>query len=233
MLCKIQGTFVKQSQGTANLLNGKSLKPAKIKGLMLAFLLTIGSTAVLAGCKGGNTSSTSESPTAAESPSTSKSPTAAESPSTSKSPTATSSTKNPNVQKAEAALKGLYTQQAGVPIDSVKCPEDANLKTGGTFECQAKAQDVNFKIQVKMENDKGNFDSKTQGLLILTKIEDLIKKTIKEKANLDVTADCGGKLRAAKTGDTFNCQVKDPKGQTKEAKVTVKDEQGNINVSLK
>lgn len=231
MLCKIQGTFVKQYQGTANLLNGKSLKPAKIKGLMLAFLLTIGSTAVLAGCK-GDTPSTSESSATSESPATSVSPAAAESPSTSKSPVATNSTKNPNVQKAEAALKGLYTQQTGVPIDSVKCPEDANLKTGGTFECQAQAQGINFGIQVKMENDKGNFDSKTQGLLILTKIEDLIKKTVKEKANLDVTADCGGKLRAAKTGDTFSCQVKDPKGQTKEAKVTVKDEQGNINVKL-
>jgi hypothetical protein len=83
-----------------------------------------------------------------------------------------------------------------------------------------------------MENDKGNFDSSTKGLLILTKIEDLIKKTVKEKANIDVTADCGGKLRASKPGDSFTCQVKDTKGQSKEAKVTVKDDQGNINVKL-
>lgn len=216
---------MKQYQSQANLLNEKSLKPAKIKGFILVLLLGIGSTAVLAGCK-GNTPATSESPT------TSKSPAASESASPSKSPATTSSTKNPNVKKAEESLKSLYTKQAGVPIDSVKCPEDANLKTGGTFECQASAQGINFGIQVKMENDKGNFDSKTQGLLILTKIEDLIKKTVKEKANLDVTADCGGKLRAAKTGDTFSCQVKDTKGQTKAAKVTVKDEQGNINVKL-
>lgn len=138
-----------------------------------------------------------------------------------------------NIKKAETALQGLYSKQSGVPIESVKCPQNANLKTGGTFECQAVAQGVNFGIQVKMENDQGKFDSKTSGLLILTKIENLLKKSIKEKANIDVNADCGTKkIRVAKAGDTFTCEVQDSNGQSKTATVTVKDENGNISVKL-
>lgn len=146
--------------------------------------------------------------------------------------TFSNSTKKPNVIKAESALKDLYTKQTGVPVDSVECPENANLKAGGTFECQATAEDVNFRIQVKMENDKGKFDSKTRGLLILSKIEDLIKKTVKEKAGLDINVDCGGKLRAAKSGDIFNCHLKDTRGRTTAALASVKDEQGNISINF-
>jgi hypothetical protein len=32
--------------------------------------------------------------------------------------------------------------------------------------------------------------------------------------------------------DSFTCQVKDRQGETRNAQVTVKDEQGNINVKL-
>lgn len=137
-----------------------------------------------------------------------------------------------NVRKMEQALQGLYRRQLGLPVDSVNCPNNVNLRAGGSFECRARAQGVNFGIQVKMEDNQGKFDSRTRGLLVLSKIEDLIQRTIKEKAGMNVTANCGNKLRAAVPGDTFNCQVKDPKGQTRNAQVKVKDELGNINVSL-
>lgn len=215
---------------------------------MLVLALGIGSTAVLAGCTdtpkasttpdGLSSPATSSSPTTSSSPATSSSPTTSSSPATSSSPTTSSSpatsssTQSSNVKKAEEALKRLYTEKAGVPIDSVTCPETAELKPGGTFECQATAQDVKFGIQVKMETKEGSFDSKTKGLLVLSKIEDLLQKTVKEKAKLDVTADCGGKIKSAKTGDSFTCQVKNKEGQAREATVTVKDEQGNINIKL-
>ncbi len=235
---------MKHYHSATNLLTKKSMNPLKTKGLILVLVLGIGSTAVLAGCNSTKsatdspdtstpTTSTKSSDTSSSSATSTKSSDTPSSPATStKSSDTSSPTKNSDVKKAEDALKSLYSKQAGVPIESVKCPESTSFKVGSTFECQAKAQGVNFGIQVKMENDKGNFDSSTKGLLILTKIEDLLKKTVKEKANIDVTADCGGKLRAAKTGDSFTCQVKDTKGQSKEATVTVKDDQGNINVKL-
>jgi hypothetical protein len=121
----------------------------------------------------------------------------------------------------------------GLAIESITCPEDANFKAGSIFECQAIAQGVKFGIEIKVENDEGRFDSKVKGrLLNLSKIEDLLQKAFKDKAKLDVTADCGGKRRVSQVGDIFICQVTDKQGQIRKAQVTVKDEQGNFNVKI-
>jgi DNA gyrase/topoisomerase IV subunit B len=136
------------------------------------------------------------------------------------------------VQQAEQALKTLYTQQIGTPVESVNCPDNIKFQTGNAFECQATAQGVKFTIQVNMENDQGRFDSQTKGILILSRIEELLEKTVKEKAKIDVNADCGGRVRAAKAGETFTCEIKDNKGQSRKAQITVKDEIGNISVKI-
>ncbi len=137
-----------------------------------------------------------------------------------------------NLRRVEQALQNLYRRQVGVPIESVTCPNNANLRAGGTFECRARAQGVNFRIRVNMEDNRGKFNSHTRGLLVLSKIEALIQKSVKKKTGANVTANCGGKLRTAKPGETFTCQVKSPPGQTRNAQVIVKDELGNIDVKL-
>lgn len=137
-----------------------------------------------------------------------------------------------NVRKMEQSLQGLYRRQLGLPVDSVNCPNNVSLRAGATFECRARAQGINFGIQVKMENSQGKFDSRTRGLLVVSKIEDIIQKNIKEKSGVNVTVNCGNKLRAAVPGDTFSCQVKNSQGQTRSVQVTVKDDLGNINVKL-
>ena len=144
---------------------------------------------------------------------------------------AVSQTSSPsNVRQVEEALTTLYTQEVGVPMESITCPDNANLSAGGTFECRATAQKVNFEVQVKIENNEGRFNSNTRGLLVLSKIEELIQKTAQDRSGISVTADCGGKIRAAKTGDTFTCSVKNQQGQTTNAQVTVNDEQGTVNI---
>lgn len=213
---------MKQSQNAANRLHRNLINPLPSKQVIFLLLIALGSTTIMSSCQ--------SAPSASNTPAVSSTASVSNTPAVLIPPAASGSS---NIQKVETALKGLYSQQTGVPLESVKCPENANLKTGGTFECQAKAQGVNFGIQVKMENDQGKFDTKTSGLLILTKIEELLKKSIKEKANVEVTVDCGSqKLRALKSGDTFTCQVKDTKGQSKTATITVKDEKGNISVKL-
>lgn len=137
-----------------------------------------------------------------------------------------------NLRRVEQALQNLYRRQLGVSIESVNCPSNANLRAGGTFECQARAQGVNFRIRVNMTDNRGKFNSHTRGLLVLSKIEALIQKSVKEKTGVNVTATCGGKLRTARPGQTFRCQVKSPQGQTRKAQVTVKDELGNSTVEL-
>jgi hypothetical protein len=147
-------------------------------------------------------------------------------------PTTSSTKESSNVRKLESALKNIYSKQGGISFESLTCPDNANLRAGSTFECKAKAEGVNFGIQVKIVNNQGKFESQTKGLLILTRLESLIQNAAKEKANVDLTADCGGKVRAAKPGDTFTCKVKTKEGKTGDAQITVKDEQGNINLKL-
>lgn len=191
----------------------KSINPGKIKPLILLFWLAISSTAVLASCN--------------------HTPTFPTSPTATMSPSAENTTQAAKVAKAEAALKSLYTEQVGLAIESITCPEDANFKAGSIFECQAIAQGVKFGIEIQVENDEGRFDSKVKGrLLNLSKVEDLLQKAFKDKAKLDVTADCGGKRRVSKAGDIFTCKVTDQQGQVRKAQVTVKDEQGNFNVKI-
>ena len=137
-----------------------------------------------------------------------------------------------NLRRVEQALQNLYKRQLGVPIELVNCPSNANLRAGGTFDCQTRAQGVNFKIRVNMADSRGKFNSHTRGLLILSKIEALIQKSVKEKTGVNVTANCGGKLRTARPGEAFFCQVKSLQGQTRKAQVTVKDELGNTTVKL-
>lgn len=194
-------------------MNQKSINPGKIKPLILLLWLAISSMAVLASCN--HTPTSSNYPTATMSPS------------------GENTTQAAKVAKAEAALKSLYTEQVGLAIESVTCPEDANFQTGSIFECQAIAQGVKFGIEIQVENDEGRFDSKVKGrLLNLSKVEDLLQKAFKDKAKLDVTADCGGKRRVSKSGDIFTCKVTDQQGQVRKAQVTVKDEQGNFNVKI-
>jgi hypothetical protein len=85
----------------------------------------------------------------------------------------------------------------------------------------------------RWRTNRASLTRTVKGLLLnLSKIEEKLQATLKEKAGTDVTADCGGKLRAAKTGDTFTCQLKNKEGQTRNVQITVKNEKGELNVKL-
>ena len=182
-----------------------SINSSQFTKLICTFLLAIGSTAILTGCNDTPTDTTS--------------------------PSASDTIQATRVAQAEATLKSLYTKQLGFAIESVTCPANADFNAGKTFACQATAQGVQFEIQV--ENRDGRFDSSIKGrLLNLSKVEELLEKTFKDKANLDVTADCGGKRRVSQAGDVFTCKITDRQGQVRNARVTVKDEKGNFNVKI-
>ncbi|MGC1396325.1 MAG: DUF4333 domain-containing protein [Coleofasciculaceae cyanobacterium] len=232
---------MKQYQNTANCLH-RLINPLP-KKISFILLIALGSTTIISGCQSNqsasNTPGTSSTPGVFITPAVSSTQSTSNTPGFLITPTPPASSANkPNkrlndIKQVETGLQRLYSQQTGVSIESIKCPENAQLTTGSTFECQAKAQGVNFGIQVKMENDQGKLDSMTNGLLILTKIEQLLQQSIKERANIEVTADCGSpKIRPLKAGDVFTCEVKDPKGQARKATVTVKDEQGNVSVKI-
>ncbi len=79
---------------------------------------------------------------------------------------------------------------------------------------------------------KSELQWNTKGLLVLLKLEKTIQKSIKDQFQIEVKPNCGGKLRMVKPGDTFTCEVTDPKGTTKPIKVRVDDEKGNVTLKF-
>ncbi len=151
-------------------------------------------------------------------------PPSSPSPKASSSPTLT--------RKVETQLESLLSDALEVSPLEVICPEIETVKVGDRIECRGTAAAQTFPIEVGFTSEAGAFTWKTKDLLILSKLEKFIQATVKERSEVDVTADCGDKIRIAKLGDTFECKVSDAQGRSRSAKVVVKDSQGQVDVTL-
>jgi hypothetical protein len=128
--------------------------------------------------------------------------------------------------------------QLSLPIASVACPTEArSAKAGDTFECIATPKDGGkLTIKVTQDDDKGNIKwevAKTEGLIDLKIAENSITSGLKEQAGVDATVSCGGKYRAAKAGETFECQAKSPDKGDATIVVTMTNATGDISWAVK
>lgn len=153
------------------------------------------------------------------------------SPTIAPSPTLTS--KSQATKDLESRLSKAFTDATKVPIDAVDCPAQFDVKAGNRFNCQAASAGQPFTLVVELTNPDGQFQWNTQGLLVLPKLEQFIQNRIRAKGGPDVTANCGGKIRVAKPGDTFECKIVGAQAQTRSAQVKVKDAQGGVDISLR
>lgn len=132
----------------------------------------------------------------------------------------------------EKRLRGELIKTAGITVQTVNCPTQVvNVETQ-PFTCIATAEGKTFNVAINPKADtkqaKNELRWNTQGLLVLPKLEKTIQQGIQQQFRLDVKTSCGGKVRVAKPGETFQCQVTDSRGQTKPVTVRVDDEQGNV-----
>jgi hypothetical protein len=202
-----------------------------------SIVMLIGLVAVLSGCAANSPVPIAPSPTPTT-PSLPASPTTSPTPATpSATATPDSSATNPGsaqtIQEVETRLSKVVSESTGVPIQSVKCPTGAEVAVGSRFDCEAVLDGQTFAIAVEITDVTApQFKWSTKGLLLTSKLEAYIQKEIKNRSGIDVTTSCGSSIRIANTGETFECQVTDAKGQARSAKVTVKDDQGNVEVSI-
>ena len=85
-------------------------------------------------------------------------------------------------------------------------------------------------------DDTGNVTwkvARTDGLLDLAKVEASIVAGLKTQAQVDATVTCGGKWKAAKAGDAFDCRATAPDGTPIPIGVTVTDGDGNVSWETK
>lgn len=69
--------------------------------------------------------------------------------------------------------------------------------------------------------------------LPLSQLEAQIQTSLKERLDLEVTAECGEEeFKAVEAGETFDCQIKDSNNKTGVVEVIINDEQGNVTWNL-
>ena len=146
---------------------------------------------------------------------------------------------NIDMSAVSKAVSDGINAQLSLPIASVACPTESRAaKAGDTFECVATPKDGGkLTVKVTQDDDKGNIKwevVKSEGLLDLTAAEKAIVSGLKEQASVDATVSCGGgKFRAAKAGETFECQAKIVDKNDATIVVTMKDATGNISWEVK
>lgn len=142
-------------------------------------------------------------------------------------------TKNLNVEAVAPSITQGVADQVGLKLTKVTCPSEPRpLKASDTFECAGDVEGGGrLTIAVTQTDDTGNITwkvARTEGLLDLAKVEASVITGLKTQAQVDAKVTCGGKWKAAKTGDTFDCQATAPDGTPIPIRVTVADENGNV-----
>ncbi len=127
-------------------------------------------------------------------------------------------------------------KKAGITVQTVTCPATVQVAAPDPFTCQAIAEGKTFQVAVNPKTakpqDKNELRWNTQGLLVLPKLEQTIQQGMQQQFRLEVQVNCGGKVRLAKPGESFQCQVRDRQGQTRPVSVRVEDAQGNVTWKL-
>ena len=139
-----------------------------------------------------------------------------------------------NHKKLVTAIQEEFTNQTGIAVAAVTCPEDIKIQANDTFDCVIEAKDGSkITAQVVQKDDEGNIAWNTnEGLISLTTLEQSIQNGIQEQLKIKVKADCQGKFKIAYQGESFQCQVADNQGTKKTVNISVKDNQGNVNWEL-
>ena len=147
--------------------------------------------------------------------------------------------RNLDMEAIKTSITAEVKTQTGLEIASVECPTEARpVKLGDAFTCTAVPR-IGGRLVIKaaQKDDQGNITwevADTQGLLDLTKIETAVTQGLREQTSAsDATVSCGGgKWKAAKAGDQFDCTAKAKTGDT--AIVTIKvSEDGKFGWELK
>lgn len=202
------------------------------KGRNLLFSGVLGSLMLLASCTTPPPTATSPSPTGSP---TDGSPrptlTIPTTPTPTPSPTSTAA-KPESVKTVETKLAELVTKATGLTVQTVDCPADLVEKAGTTYNCSVASEVGTFTAVVEPTNQAGQFKWGSKGLLLLDKLNSFIQQSVQNQGGGAVTVDCGGKARIAKVGEMFECKVTDAKGNNRVARITVRDEAGNVFIAL-
>ena len=132
----------------------------------------------------------------------------------------------------DKSIRAGISAQVGLETAAIQCPgAPETAKAGVKFTCTA-APNLGglLTVEVTQKDDAGNISwniVKTEGLIDLGKLEEAVSAGLAQQRGEIAKVDCGGKFRAAKQGESFDCKVAGESGETT-VTVTPKDDEGNV-----
>ncbi len=133
--------------------------------------------------------------------------------------------KSLDVDSLQTNIRENVIRQGGLSLKTVTCPKNVPLETGRAFDCVGELDSGElFAIPAKQTDATGKVEwdvPHTKGLLNLVKLESLFQETLQASEGKKLAIECGQGYRAVKPGESFECQIKQPVGQS-----TGKDTQG-------
>ena len=126
--------------------------------------------------------------------------------------------------KLEKVIRSNFTERVGTAPDSVNCPKNEKAKKGDIFTCTLKMGAMSIPVEVTQTSDNGDVSMRLVGMVSTKAVQDLVK----QKAPAAVL-DCGGPLKAAKKGESFECSVTGVPNVSR-LKITATDDNGTVNI---
>lgn len=119
------------------------------------------------------------------------------------------------VASIEQAIQSDLTQRGQLSLKSIACPTTVKPEPGKSFDCIGELDTGGlFFITVIQEDDRGKVRwevPNSWSLLNLNQLEAEFGQTLKAQTKRDLSVNCSGVYRPTKPGDSFECQLVQPK----------------------
>jgi hypothetical protein len=103
------------------------------------------------------------------------------------------------------------------------------VEAGTNLNCTLTIAEGTFPATVTFTDAAGKFTVNSKNFLSLPAVEQKLVESIKSQNQVDVKADCGGKVKLFKNvGESFECKITQPDGKTDTATATVTTLEGDV-----
>lgn len=133
----------------------------------------------------------------------------------------------------DAEIKDSLSNEFGIDINSVRCPNTSSIGRGKTVTCQVQTSGGNF--SVRLTNIGNRLEYEPQGIILISQLESNIETAASQRQGQKIQASCDGEVLIFSRGDYINCKAIDSVRKTRSARVTFNNLTGNpggINVAI-
>jgi hypothetical protein len=135
-----------------------------------------------------------------------------------------------DTDQIERTVKAQFSEQTGVPVSAVSCPDHVDVKQGATFTCTATFSNGEQEpVRVTQTDGDGHVFARLTHLVV-DKLQNAIEAKFARKTG-PVSVECPREIPQRK-GNTFLCTVTDSGGHVGKVKVTQLDDRGRVRYRL-